>query len=268
VAAAPGDAAAHNDLAVANVALMAKSMEIRQRAALTRTSLEHMEQAVKLQPGSAFYALNLAHMYADAQRPEAALDLAQQALGLLDAGVEDPADPLCLAFPFAWNEQRVQFSTVYNLTRALPEGFAALQRCLMLYRGGLLLGRLADQQGMGALAMLGYRVAVAARPDLGTGRVELARALAAAGEDEEALRHVQMGVETDPFLTRGWLLQVELLLRLGREAEARRFVGEHLTILDAVAPRQGVQGLSRALAEWDEVRQALQEVRFEDAVAA
>src|SRR5206468_12698512 len=58
---------------------------------------------------SAFYKLNLAAMHADVGWPEAALEFTQQALALLDRGADDPSDPLCLPFPFDWNEYRVQY---------------------------------------------------------------------------------------------------------------------------------------------------------------
>jgi tetratricopeptide (TPR) repeat protein len=270
----PDDAAAHNDLAVINCWGMGNNAELNSQ--LLTASLHHMRRAVELSPTCAFYQLNLAHMYASSGWTEAALDLAQQALALLDSGQDDAGDLFCLPSPFAWDEYRVQFSALYVATRSDPESFGLLRRCLLLYRGGMLLGKLAEAQGLLPMAVIGFRVAVAARRDLGAGHVALARVLAKSapaggpgnGEIEEALAHLEIGLETDPFITEGWILYADLLRRQGREAKVREFVLERLTMLEALSPSKERRPMQNALSELEEVREALTQRLESRAVAA
>jgi tetratricopeptide (TPR) repeat protein len=270
----PDDAAAHNDLAVTNCWGMGNNPDLNSQ--LLTASLHHLRRAVELSPTSAFYQLNLAHLYAASGWTEAALDLTQQALTLLDSGRDDPGDLFCLPFPFAWDEYRVQYSALYVATRADPASFGLLRRCLLLYRGGMLLGKLAEAQGLLPMAVLGFRVAVAARRDMGAGRVALARVLAAMApasepvtrEIEEALAHLEAGLQTDPFITEGWILYADLLHRQGLEQKAREFVGERLTMLEALSPSSERRAAQNVLSELEEVREALTQRLESRAVAA
>lgn len=272
----PDDTAAHNDLAVDSAILPGFTGDWGLKRQFTVDALDHMRRAVELCPASAFYKLNLAHMYADTGWWEMALDLTQQALALLESGHDDPADPFCLAFPFGWNEYRVQLSILYNATRSAPESFPALWRCLLFHRAGMLLGQLAEEHGLPHLALLGYRVASAARPDLGSGRVALGRVLATGIEGqspgeavlEEAGMHLKAGLQTDPFVTEGWTIYVEVLQRLGRHQEAQAFVAEHLTMLETLSPPRERRAMSEALSDLEEVRQALTRLREPGAAAA
>jgi tetratricopeptide (TPR) repeat protein len=266
----PDDAAAHNDFAVINCWAMGKNPEVN--ACLLTDSLQHLRRAVELCPDSAFYQLNLAQMYAAAGFPEAALELAQQALALLGSDREDPADIFCLPFPFGWDEYRVQYSLLYAATRSAPETFPILRRCLLLYRGGMLLGRLAEAQGLLPMAAVGYRVAVTARPDLGSGHAALARVLvqgeAGAGPVNEAITHLATALQSDPFILEAWTLSVELLRRQGLEAEARAFLVERLTMLEALCPARERRAMSESLSELEEVREALTQQLESLAIAA
>lgn len=269
----PDDAAAHNDLAVINCWGMGTNPELNSN--LLTDSLYHLRRAVELSPASAFYQLNLAHMYAASGWTEAALDLAQQALTLLDSGRDDPGDLFCLPFPFAWDEYRVQYSALYVVTRSDPDSFGLLRRCLLLYRGGMLLGKLAEAQGLLPLAVIGFRVAAAARRDLGVGHVALARVLAQSapagdpgnGAIEEALAHLESALRTDPFITEGWILYADLLCRQGLDEKAREFVAERLMMLEALSPSGDRRAMQNALSELDEVRAALTQ-RLESWAAA
>jgi tetratricopeptide (TPR) repeat protein len=232
---------------------------------LLATSLRHLRRAVEMCPDSAFFKLNLAHLYAAAGWPEAAMDMVQLALALLESGREDRAEPFSLPFPFGWDEFRVQSSLLYTATRSTPERYDLLRRCLLLYRGGLLLGKLAEEQGRLPVAIVGYRIAVATRPDLGVGHMALARALARAAAEgsaeagalDEALAHLEAGLRTDPFVTDAWLLFADLLRQRGLEDQARRFLTERLTMLEALSPAGERRVMRDALSEMEEVREAL-----------
>src|SRR5262249_38851114 len=151
---------------------------------------------------------------------EAALEETQQALILLDGSREEPSDPFCLPFPYTWDEFRVQYSILYTATRSTPDCFKLLRRCLLMHRGGMLLGKLAEEQGLEDLAMLGYRVAAAARPDLGMARIGLGRVLAGqartahanTAQAREALIHLEAGLQSDPFVSDAWQLAAEMQL--------------------------------------------------------
>jgi tetratricopeptide (TPR) repeat protein len=215
-------------------------------------------------------------MYAASGWTEAAIDLAQQALTILDSGQDDPGDLFCLPFPFAWDEYRVQYSAVYVATRSDPDSFGLLRQCLLLYRGGMLLGKLAEDQGLLPLAVIGFRIATAARQDLGAGHVALARVLAQSapagdpvnGAIEEAVAHLESALRTDPFITEGWILYADLLCRQGLHEKAREFVGERLTMLEALSPSQERRAMQNALRELEEVRAALTQRLESWAVAA
>jgi tetratricopeptide (TPR) repeat protein len=260
VAADDADPAACNDLAVIRSLRVGETAGLDHARELTSQSLQLMRDAIERCPGSAFFRLNLAEMYADTGWTEAALELTQEALGLLDTMVEEAADPFCLPFPMTWSEFRVQYSLIYNVTRSCPEQFASARRCLLLHRAGLLLGRLAEQQGLTPLAELGYRVAVAARADLGSGHASLARVLASVGEKERALEHLDAALQHDPFMTDSWVLGVRLLLERGDQRQAEAFAAERLTMLQALVPPQERHGMGAALSDLEETRQALIEV--------
>jgi tetratricopeptide (TPR) repeat protein len=151
----------------------------------------------------------------------------------------------------------MQFSGLFNATRAVPEGFPLMRRCLLLHRGGMLLGELAEEQGLLPQSVLGFRVAAAARPDLGSGRAALARVLAAQGQDEEALAQIQAALETDPFLAGAVKLQVELLLRTNRFDQARQVAAEHECIARALAPRPGLHAPLDPIAGLEQARESL-----------
>jgi tetratricopeptide (TPR) repeat protein len=264
VAAAPGDAAAHNDLAVINCGLMGEDAEHNNQ--LLANSLQHLRRAVELAPDCAHTRLNLAHLYAATGWPEAAMEMVQIALQLLESGKDTPADLFALPFPYSWDEFRVQSSILYAATRSTPESFSLLRRCLLLYRGGLLLGKLSEAQGLPALAAVGYRIAVATRPDLGAGHVALARVLAQGEQPagpldpnriDEALAHLEAGLRTDPFITEAWTLYADLLRARGLEAEARRFLTERLVMLEALSPARERLVMRDALCEMEEVCEAL-----------
>jgi tetratricopeptide (TPR) repeat protein len=253
----PNDDAACNDLAVVSFLVMGQITDMGERRRLLGLAFEHMHRAVTLRPNSAFYRLNLSLMSTDAGRWEAALDLAHQALGLLDSGDDDPGDLFCLAYPPGWTEYRVQYAGAFNAMRGTPEGFGLLRRCLLLHRGGMHFGQVAEEQCLAQQAMLGYRIAVAARPDLGSGRAALARVLAVAGQVEEALSHLESALETDPFLPEPPRLYTELLLRTDRHEEARRFVAARRTVLKALTPHTEPGERSTAVTDLDEVRDKL-----------
>jgi tetratricopeptide (TPR) repeat protein len=255
LAACPDDADVHNDLAVI-CSLLSGHRPVAARE-LTARALQFMHRAVELCPGSAFYRLNLAHMYADTGWRERAIDLVHEALPLLGNGQEEPADPFCLPFPFAWDEFRVQTSILYCATRSAPESFPAVRQCLSLHRGGMLLGKLAEEQRLPEMAALGYRVAVAARADLGSGHVALARVLARSGEAEQALAHLDAGLIADPFQLEGWTSGARLLLDRGQQRAAEAFIRERLTMLNALVPPEERLAMSAALSDLEEVRAAL-----------
>ncbi len=189
-------------------------------------------------------------------------------MALLDGGGQDPAHPLCLPFPFEWNEFRVQSAVLFNGTRARPESLAPLRQCLLLHRAGALLLRAAAAQQLAPLAALGGRIAAAARPDLGAVRAELARLLAEHGAADEALGHLDAALETDPFLTEAWPLYARLLLELRGEAPACDFIERALTVLSAVAPARERWAASGSVMEMDAVREALKGMVRQLALAA
>jgi tetratricopeptide (TPR) repeat protein len=231
----PTDDAAHNDLAIINFFAMGETADDGEKLRMLGETFEHLRRAIKLRPNSAFYQLNLAYISAQAGRWEAALDLAQQALALIDSGADDPGDPLCVVYPPGWTEYKVQFATLYNASRAEPEHFGVLRRCLLLHRGAMLIGKIAEEQGFTAQSELGYRIAVTARPDLGSGRAGLARVLASRGEVEDALAQLRAALETDPFLNDSAKLYTDLLLRANRLDEARAWVTERRTLMRSSA---------------------------------
>jgi tetratricopeptide (TPR) repeat protein len=256
----PTNDAAHNDLAIINFFVMSETEDEGEKRRLLGQTFEHLRRAIKLRPNSAFYQLNLAYISAHAGRWEAALDMAQQALALIDSGADDPGDPLCLAYPPGWTEYRVQFATLFNASRGDEERFALLRRCLLMHRGGMLIGKIAEDQELTAQAELGYRVAVAARPDLGSGRAGLARVLVAQGAVEEALAQVQTALETDPFLNESAKLYTELLLRGNRLDEARTWVAERRALMRASAPetQEAVPGAAGLAAAREELARLLE----------
>jgi tetratricopeptide (TPR) repeat protein len=261
----PKDADAHNDLAVLNAQRVGRAPGRQIAGEWTARALRHMKSAIDLCPTSAFFQLNLASMYADTGWCEAALDLARQAVMLLDGEAPEPSGPFCLPFPFTWDEYRVQYSSLYCATRSAPESFEPLRRCLLAHRGGMLLGRLAEQQELLELAALGYRVAVAARPDLGGGHAALARALArgadrsARGNEvvEEALQHLETGLKTDPFLVEAWTLYADLLIQHHRPRRAREFISDRLTMLEALIPPKERFAMAEGLADLEDTRREL-----------
>jgi tetratricopeptide (TPR) repeat protein len=253
----PQDAAACSDLAVIRSLMVGETPTPNHARELTSQSLQLARDAIERCPQSAFFRLNLAEMYADTGWTEAALELTQEALALLDGPAEEPADLFCLPFPFVWNEYRVQYSVLYNATRSSPDQFALARRCLLMHRGGMLLGRLGEEQGLSQLAILGYQVAVAARGDLGSGHAALARLLARSGEREPALDHLDLALQNDPFLTAAWILGAQLLQERGDVEQAERFVAERLTMLEALVPPQERRGMGAALSDLEETRQAL-----------
>jgi tetratricopeptide (TPR) repeat protein len=256
-----------NDFAVINAKWVGEASGPEQARQVTLRSLEAMQRAVELCPNSAFFRLNLAAMRADTGWVEAAVEHAREAIALLDGGTAEAADPGCLPFPYTWDEYRVQFSLLYNASRAAPESFQPLWRCLLLYRAGMLLGEQAEALGLAELAALGYRIAVAARGDLGRGRVCLARALSALGQEEEALAQLEVGLEADPFLIEGWALMLDLLSRHGRERAARQFAAERLTMIDALQPPRERLAMSDTLSELEEVRRSMSRL-LESQIAA
>ena len=176
---------------------------------------------------------------------------------MLGSDSEDPADPLCLPFPFTWDEFRVQTTLLFCATRSSPDLHDPLRRCLMLYRGAMLCGRLAEEIGLTGVAVMGYRIAAAARADLGASRIRLARLLAAAGQTDEALAQLDAGLETDPFLTEGWTLAARILRGLGREQDLEWFVRDRLTMLKALVPSEERLAMSDALSDLEKVRREL-----------
>jgi glycosyl transferase family 1 len=260
------DAAAHNDYAVVNFMLPTSGLENRRE--VTTLSLWHMRRARELCPESAFYALNLAQMLAGLERNGEALEQAQEALVLLDGRASLPDDPFCLPHPYGLSDYEVQYSILYGATRSAPESFDTLWRCLLLHRGGMLLGTLAEQQDQWQLAVIGYRVAVTARPDLGVGRAALARLLARHGDRAEALAQLSAGLQTDPWMLEAWTLYVDLLRDHGEEEAAREFLMGRLTMLEALMPPKELPHLQHVLAEYQQVREAMTEQLDDLAVAA
>lgn len=253
----PHDAAAHNDLAVVRSLMVGEVAGPEHARSLTAQSLQLMREAVELCPESAFYRLNLAHMYADTGWNEAALELVQEAIGLLDGGGEEPAEFCCLPFPLTWDEFRVQHSLLYCATRLAPQELVPARRCLLMHRAGMLLGRLAEAQGLSELAALGYHIAVAARADLGSGHAALGRVKAAAGEVDVALLHLDTALQRDPFLIDTWLLGARLLLEQGQREQAEAFVTERLTMLEALEPPRERLGMAAAPSDLGETRRKL-----------
>lgn len=247
-----------NDYAVTCAQVLAHTQDPERRRAITQESLSRMRRAVELEPGSAFFKLNLAHMYAELGQVEAGIDFAQQALEVLGQGQREPADAHCLPFPYRWEEYRIQYSTLYNAAVLAPEAFDSLRHLLLLHRAGMLLGRLARDHGLRELSEAAYRIAAQARPDLGSGHVALAGLLADRGAFREALAHLKVGLEQDPFLTEGWVPYARLLVEVGQEGEARRFIRRHLCISEAVAPPSERWAMTGTVMELDTARRGLE----------
>jgi tetratricopeptide (TPR) repeat protein len=256
----PHDPDLNNDYAVANAQTAGPVQDAHRRRSITQDTINRLRRAIELEPRSAFYKLNLAHVYAEIDQVAAAIDLAQQALEQLGADQPEPADPLALPFPYRWEEYRIQYSTIYNATRWAPEAFESHRRLLLMHRAGMLLGRLAWSQRMRELAELGYAIAAQARPDLGSGHVALGNLLADRGALIEAGAHLEVGLQNDPFLTEGWASYARVLLALGRETEARDFIRNRLTITTAVAPPNERWSMTGTILELDSARKELQAI--------
>lgn len=249
VAADPGDHAALNDLAVMEAYCQGKTKDGERAASVGAGALKRMREAVELCPNSALYRLNLAQMYLDLEWHEAAFEAAQHAIDLLESGPDDPGDPLCLQYPHGWNEVRIQFAGLYNRNRFLPSSFQEERRKLLIHRAGRIVGGIGQATHNRDIEVLGLRIAVAARPDLGSARLALAQALASMGQHQEALDHLDACMQTDPLIMQAWPSYAEMLLREGREGEAAWFIQSQLSVLEALPQHKSIGAQLEALQE-------------------
>jgi hypothetical protein len=121
----------------------------------------------------------------------------------------------------------------------------------------MLFGRQAELLGLDDFALLGYRMAVAARADLGSGHLGLGRVLARAGDPQAAVSTLETGMALDPFVLDAWETYLELLLGLGRKTEALRFATERCTMLEALAPSAERLAMASAFADYAEIHAKL-----------
>lgn len=259
----PDDPDVNNDYAVCKAQTAGQIADPHLRRSVTQETIKRLRRAIELEPRSAFYKLNLAHVYAEIDQVEAAIDLAQQALEALGTGQPEPADPLALPFPYRWEEYRIQYTTLYNATRYQPEAFEPMRRLLLLHRAGMLLGKLAAERHLRELAELGYGIAAQARPDLGSGHVALGLRLADRGALVEAAAHLEVGLHCDPFLSQGWAPYARVLLALDREDEALAFIRNRLTVTQAVVPPNERWAMTGTVMELDTARSELQAILAE-----
>jgi hypothetical protein len=98
---------------------------------------------------------------------------------------------------------------------------------------------------------------------IGLGRVLAGQALAGradTGHVQEALAHLEAGLQSDPFVTDAWQLAAEMRLLAGDTGVARAYLAERLTMLDALMPPTERLAMSAALPELEEARRALLEL--------
>ncbi len=108
-----------------------------------------------------------------------------------------------------------------------------------------------------AAAVRYLQAAVALRPDSAAPRVDLARALAFVGRNEEALAQAGIAIEIDPGVETAHVVRANVLGRLGRRDEAIAAYREVVRIVPASA--QARSNLGALLADGDRLEEAVEE---------
>lgn len=199
-------------------------------------AIPELQKALDLKPGDASTEMDLAQAHEAAAREAAgkgnpveaeshllkAIPLAQAVAGAegLDAaaaaqrkailaGMQDELGSV-LAQEKRWTEAETAFREAIRLR---PEGASSAGPHMHL---GVVL--IEEKSFVAALDEL--RTAEVAAPDNGMVQYQLGRGLAAAGQDEGAIPHLEKAVQLSPELPGGWLALAMSQQRLGKEAES------------------------------------------------
>jgi hypothetical protein len=172
-------------------------------------------------------------------------------LALLDADLEGRQvfGPYVLHTGQAVQAFEVELGNVWSSHRYGTSAWVEAMRAVLRWTIMEALSDLAIRDGRAMLAAVRARAAVELRPDIGTTRYRLARALRASGQSEEAALEYWHAIQDGPMHGEIWLELLELLRDMGRTTEFRDHLAIVTAIVDACPPneswRAGLEGLAR-----------------------
>jgi len=214
---------------------------------------EYAARACHMQPDYVVAWINLAYIHlalGDLNQAEAELGEAVSLLDDEDLRAEQLRGPY---YPRRFDAFSVELERVWGTTIPfLDSGFSVLDcphpgsksenpespvwveamRSLLLWRAWETLSDLAFARGRNADAVDFAAEAVARRPDIGTTRYRLARALRAVGRSQEAEAEYRRALEDAPFCHEMWFERAELLRDLRQYDQCQAFLEEIFALLD------------------------------------
>ncbi len=187
-----------------------------------------LRRAVSAAPDHPGAALGVAEALRAAGRADEALAEARRALGLLDRADPDPGALDLPPYPAGYDLLRVEWERAAWDHASRPADEARAKRELLRWRLHVLLAGLTGD-------LTHFHEAALARPDLPTTRAALGCALARASRLAEALPHLRLAAEADPFDAAAARALAQALNDLG-DADGRRQHAEGRRLLASAAP--------------------------------
>jgi GT2 family glycosyltransferase/tetratricopeptide (TPR) repeat protein len=218
LAAQPRVAALHHALGVA-VILAGGAAEQAARS---------FQETLRLDPGHAVAALNLAEAWLDAGQPAQAIEQARRALILLERTATQPSWRDAAPYPRGFDHLRVEWERAAWAHPGSPAAEADAKRDLLRWRLHTLLASLTGD-------LSHYHEAALARPDLPRTRAALGCALARDHRLAEALPHLRQAVAENPFDVGAARALFQVHGDLG-DTEAQRRLARERQFLQRAAP--------------------------------
>jgi tetratricopeptide (TPR) repeat protein len=196
-----------------------------------RSALESVSRALEMRPGYLAAEFNRAHfLLALGDRPGATDSLRRTVIRLRAGQVRDRQ--LHGPYPSRFDSFRTELEQVFASFPVGSEIWSGAMRSLLLWRSAEMLSDLAYERGDMGESLAWARTAVRARPDIGTTRHRLARALCATGnliDAEIEYRHALADVGLYPQL---WTELARLLIRTRQVAACRSLLDDVSATLD------------------------------------
>lgn len=186
-------------------------LDDRERRGYLQGALEHACSACNAQPDYVTAWFNRAHIHltlGDLLTAEAALGEAVSLLEADDLRADQLRGPY---YPRQFNAFGVELERVWGATRPESTEWTEALRALLLWRAWEELSDLAYQKGRYADAVDFAAEATRRRPDIGTTRHRLARALRAVGRSTEAEAEYRRALADAPLCHEMWIELAELL---------------------------------------------------------
>lgn len=195
-----------------------------------QTALSYFQRALSHQPNDAMVALNAAECLVVLHQDQPAVDLAHNALAILDSGALLNRETLGTPhFPVAFNDFRVEWERAAWANAGQPAAEERAKRHLLRWRLHLLLAELTGE-------VHHYYEAAMARPDLPITQAMLGCALARGGKVQQAIPHLREALGANPF-DRTAARALFLALGETKDVGGERRLARKRRVLAKVAPQ-------------------------------